>query len=202
MYIGRFLVVGKTENGKPFVLYRVSSRSFPNRKAVLKNNIVSIIPDNLNEIFSNPYITYNCINVVGNTIVATNGSHTDVIADKIKLGLPIRDALAYSLITMDYEKDDYNTPRIAVVLNENEVYMGYVKDSDIRVKKISLENGKGFYLGVYNACDINEYQKIDICGEKPEEICKYIMEHGEFEYPVCCAAAVIDKEIKIETYNK
>ncbi|WP_421077604.1 IMP cyclohydrolase [Methanothermococcus sp. Ax23] len=200
MYIGRFLVVGKTENGKPFVSYRVSSRSFPNRKAVLKDNTVSIIPNDLNEIFSNPYITYNCIKVVDNTIIATNGSQTDVIADKIKLGLPIRDALAYSLITMDYEKDDYNTPRIAVVLNDSECYIGYVRHDGMGVEKVELENGKGYYIGVYNSCKISNNQIIDVVGEEPEEICKYIMEYNEFEHPVCCAAAVIDGgKIKIET---
>ncbi len=200
MYIGRFLVVGKTENGKPFVLYRVSSRSFPNRKAVLKDNTVSVIPNDLNEIFSNLYITYNCLKVVDNTVIATNGSHTDVIADKIKLGLPIRDALAYSLITMDYEKDNYNTPRIAVVLKENEAYMGYVRDDALCVKKIELKNGIGYYLGVYNSCEISDNQAIDVVGEEPEEICKYIMEYEEFEHPVCCAVAVIDGgKIKIGT---
>ncbi len=200
MYIGRFLVVGKTEHGRPFVTYRVSSRSFPNRKAILKNNTVSIVPNDLNEIFSNPYITYNCIKIIGDTIIATNGSQTDVIADKIKLGLPIRDTLVYSLITMDYEKDDYNTPRIAVVLTNNECYMGYVKHDALCVKKVELTNGKGYYLGVYNSCEISDNQIIDVVGEEPSEICKYILEHKEFEHPVCCATAVIDnKDIKIGT---
>lgn len=200
MYIGRFLVVGKTENGKPFVSYRVSSRSFPNRKAVLKDNTVSIIPNDLNEIFSNPYITYNCIKIADDTIIATNGSQTDVISDKIKLGLPIRDALAYSLITMDYEKDEYNTPRIAVVLNDKECYIGYVRHDGISVEKVELENGKGYYIGVYNSCKISNTQIIDIIGENPEEICNYLMNYRDFEHPVCCATAVINNgEIKIGT---
>lgn len=201
MYIGRFLVVGKTSEGKPFVSYRVSSRSFPNREAkILNENIVSIIPKDLNEIFSNPYITYNCVKIVNNNIIATNGSHTDVIADKIKLGLPIRDSLAYSLVTMDYEKDDYNTPRIAVVLNENECYMGYVADKDIRIKKVELENGKGYYLSTYEACTISEDQYIPVEGESPEEICKYVMNYKEFEHPVTCATAVIEEgKINIAT---
>ena len=32
MYLGRIISAGKTENGQPYVSYRVSSRSFPNRQ--------------------------------------------------------------------------------------------------------------------------------------------------------------------------
>ena len=151
--------------------------------------------------FANPYIAYNCIKIVGNTVIATNGTHTDIIADKIKLELPIRDALSLSLIAMDYEKDDYNTPRIAVVLNENTAYMGYVADNDIRIKEVPLKNGLAYYLGVYDACKISiNHQNIAVEGENSaEEICKFIMEYEEFEKPVCCATAIIDKDIKIGT---
>ena len=52
MYIGRFLVVGKTKGGKVFGAYRVSSRSFPNREAKkMDDNTVAIIPKDLNEMF-------------------------------------------------------------------------------------------------------------------------------------------------------
>jgi IMP cyclohydrolase len=86
MYIGRFLVLGKTDEGNPFVTYRVSSRSFPNRVAkVMNNETVAILPKDLEEMFKNPYITYNCVKLVGDVAVATNGSHTDIIADKIKV---------------------------------------------------------------------------------------------------------------------
>ncbi|XRP96493.1 IMP cyclohydrolase [Methanocaldococcus sp. 16A] len=199
MYIGRFLVAGKTKDGKSFVAYRVSSRSFPNREArKINDNTVAIIPKDLNEIFKNPYITYNCIKIVDNVVVASNGSHTDFIAEKLHFGK--RDALIYVLSVMDYEKDDYKTPRIAAVLDENECYMGYVAHDDIRVKKVELKEGKGYYLGVYNACKIDENQIIDIEGETAEEIVDYILNYEEFEHPVACAVAIIDKDgIKIAT---
>ncbi|XRO74761.1 IMP cyclohydrolase [Methanocaldococcus sp. 28A] len=202
MYIGRFLVAGKTKDGKSFVAYRVSSRSFPNREArKINNNTVAIIPKDLNEIFKNPYITYNCIKVVDNVVVASNGSHTDFIAEKLHFGK--RDALIYVLSVMDYEKDDYKTPRIAAVLDKNECYMGYVAHDDIRVKKVELKERKGYYLGVYNACKIDENQILDIEGETAEEIADYILNYEEFEHPVACAVAIIDKNgIKIATKNK
>ena len=46
-------------------------------------------------------------------------NEVDVIADKIALGMNMKDALAYSLLTMDYEKDDYNTPRIAAAVSSS-----------------------------------------------------------------------------------
>ncbi|NPA62668.1 MAG: IMP cyclohydrolase [Methanococci archaeon] len=193
MYIGRFLVVGKTREGKVFGAYRVSSRSFPNREAKkLNENTIAILPKNLNEMFKNPYITYNCIKVVDKTVVVSNGTHTDFIAEKLHFGK--RDALTYVLAVMDYEKDEYNTPRIGAVLDEEECYLGYVSCEDIRVKRINLKNGKGYYLGVYNACSIDESQEIEIEGETAEEIANYILNYKEFEYPVACAVAVIEGE--------
>jgi hypothetical protein len=59
---------------------------------------------------------------VGTTVIASNGSHTDPIAEKIAAGMTPRDALVLALMTMDYEKDDYNTPRIAGVVEPDEGY--------------------------------------------------------------------------------
>jgi IMP cyclohydrolase len=201
MYIGRFLVVGKTKEGKPFVCYRVSSRSFPNREAkIIDENTVAIIPKDPNEVFKNPYIAYNCIKIVNDVVVATNGSHTDFIAEKLSFNYPKRDSLIYPLATLDYEKDAYNTPRIAVILDKEECYMGYVRDDELRVKKVELKEGKGYYLSTYECCAISEEQVIDIEGETPEEICEYILNYKEFEHPVTCATVVIDKDgMKIAT---
>lgn len=37
MYLGRIVAIGMTPQGKAAAMYRVSSRSFPNREAVLVN---------------------------------------------------------------------------------------------------------------------------------------------------------------------
>ena len=109
MYTGRILSIGMNCEGKPFVAYRVSSRSFPNRQCLKFDNRASIVPKEgfEKDIFENTYITYNCIRIVKDMAIVSNGSHTDVIADKIALGMNIKDAIAYSLLTLDYEKDDY-----------------------------------------------------------------------------------------------
>ena len=195
-------MIGKTENGKPFISYRVSSRSFPNRKGVLRGNTVTIVPENIGDVLKNPYIMYNALRVVGGRVVVGNGSHTDIIGEKIEVGFPVRDALLYSLALMDYERDDYRTPRIAGVLDREIGYLGYVSEGDIRVCKVPLRNGMGYYLGTYGACRISEDQCIPVVGETPGEICRYILEYREFEHPVCCTTALIDGDrVEIEVLN-
>ena len=44
MYLGRIISAGKTENGQPYVSYRVSSRSFPNRQVKALEDEAAIIP--------------------------------------------------------------------------------------------------------------------------------------------------------------
>ena len=44
MYIGRIVAVGKNADGKAAALYRVSSRSFPNREAVINGGNIAVVP--------------------------------------------------------------------------------------------------------------------------------------------------------------
>jgi len=111
MYVGRFLVVGPTVGA-----YRVSSRSFPNRQATRRDGTVTVGPTPDAPETDNPYIAYNCVRVTERGAVLGNGSHVDPIAEKLALGYPARDALAEPLLALDFEKDDYDTPRIAGVV--------------------------------------------------------------------------------------
>ena len=43
MYLGRIISAGKTEDGKPYVAYRVSSRSFPNRQVSKTLTLLMIV---------------------------------------------------------------------------------------------------------------------------------------------------------------
>ena len=42
MYVGRIVAIGMTKDGRPCAMYRVSSRSFPNRRAVENNGNVFV----------------------------------------------------------------------------------------------------------------------------------------------------------------
>ncbi|WP_254766303.1 IMP cyclohydrolase [Salinilacihabitans rarus] len=118
MYVGRFVVVGPGVGA-----YRVSSRSFPNRKIAEREDALTVGPTADAPETDNPYVSYNCLRVVetpaGEAVAVGNGSHVDPIAEKLELGYPARDALATSLLALDYEKDDYDTPRIAATIDDD-----------------------------------------------------------------------------------
>ena len=157
MYTGRILSAGMNCDGKPFIAYRVSSRSFPNRQCLKYDGRAAVVPIEgfEKDIFKNAYIAYNSIRIVDGAAIVSNGSQTDVIADKIALGMNIRDALAYSLLTMDYEKDDYNTPRIAAAVtstdreDEYECYIGIVNDKKILVEQVPY--GEAAFISTYGS---------------------------------------------------
>jgi len=112
MYVGRFVVVAPEVGA-----YRVSSRSFPNRTATGPEvGTVTVGPTADDPESDNPYIAYNCLRVTNRGAVLGNGSHVDPIAEKLALGYPARDALVEPLLAMDFEKDDYDTPRLAGIV--------------------------------------------------------------------------------------
>jgi len=136
MYIGRFLVVGPDVGA-----YRVSSRSFPNRQIVEREDALTVGPTPDAPETDNPYVAYNCLQIVetptGETAVFGNGSQVDPIAEKLESGYPARDALATSLLALDYEKDDYNTPRIAATIGgDGEALIGIVRRDALLVETV------------------------------------------------------------------
>ena len=198
MYLGRIVAAGMTKDGKPVAAYRVSSRSFPNRTAHLADRTISIIPRKgfESDLSKNPYIAYNCVRLSGKIAVATNGSHTDPIIEKIIAGMNLRDAFALSLLAMDYEKDSLDTPRVAagVDAETGTAVLGIVRKDAVLVRLFSLEPGKMIYLSTYgkNApCDGNLEPDLKACS--PEEICSHVIRGGVFagfENPVTAASAV------------
>ena len=111
MYVGRFVVVGPEVGA-----YRVSSRSFPNRQALNRDGTITVGPTEDAEETDNPYVSYNCLERTDRGAVIGNGSHVDPIAEKLQMGYPAKDALAEPLLALDFEKDDYDTPRIAGIV--------------------------------------------------------------------------------------
>jgi IMP cyclohydrolase len=199
MYIGRIVSVAKTPDNRIVASYRVSSRSFPNRKAVITDTKVSIVPKDGHEgdIHKNHYIAYNCVRIVndGQVAVVTNGSQTDPIAEKIIMGMPIRDALVLSSLAMDYEKDDYNTPRVSAVADRanNTGWLAVVRDNGLEVREMPLEAGKFFYVATYEENSLALDQSGDYDATSAAEACDFIIGKGVFadrEKPVTSVAAV------------
>ena len=207
MYTGRILSIGMNTDGKPFAAYRVSSRSFPNRQCLKYENRAAVVPKEgfEKDIFKNTYIAYNSIRIVKDTAIVSNGSQTDVIADKIALGMNIKDAMAYSLLTMDYEKDDYNTPRIAAAVTatdneyEYECYIGIVNDSKLLVE--SVPYGEAAFISTYGS---QAPDKVEFDAKTAADSAKFIFDEGTFanyEKPVTSCAAVFNGEWTVDVYN-
>ena len=207
MYTGRILSTGMNCDGKPFIAYRVSSRSFPNRQCLKYDGRAAVVPIEgfEKDIFKNAYIAYNCIRIVDDIAIVSNGSQTDVIADKISLGMSIKDSMAYSLLTMDYEKDDYNTPRIAAAVkpsaqeDEYECYIGIVNDNKILVEQVPF--GEAAFISTYGS---QVPDKVDFEAKTSSDAAKFIFDEGTFanyEKPVTSSAAVFDGEWAIDVYN-
>jgi IMP cyclohydrolase len=198
MYIGRFVTIGKT-NGRLWAGYRVSSRSFPNRYAVKLNDSTSaIMPKDVKDLEKSPYISYNCIRVLPDVAVVTNGSHTDPVFEHIAAGYPARDALALSLLAMDYEKDSLNTPRIAAVVTKGEAFLGIVTKDGINVSSFPLHERECLMVATYEK---TVFSQLTIEAFSAEDLAKKMYDLT-FEKPVCAAGAFQeDGKFKIGVYN-
>lgn len=199
MYIGRIVCVARTPEGKLCASYRVSSRSFPNRTTALAENKVSIVPKpgHESDVQKNPYIAYNCVRIVADNRVAvvTNGSQTDSIAEKIDSGMGIRDALTLSSLILDYEKDDYDTPRVSAVVDTraDSAWLAVVRKDGIEVQKMPLEAGRFFYVATYEENSISAKQGGDYDAKTAADACEFMIGKGLFadrEKPVTAVAAL------------
>ncbi len=173
MYIGRFLVVGPTVGA-----YRVSSRSFPDRKIIERGDSLTVVPTAEADETDNPYVSYNCVRPTERGAVIGNGSHTDPIAEKLTLGYPARDALALSLLALDFEKDDYDTPRIAGVVGEAS-FVGIVRRDGLVVKEVAEPTLVATY-------ETDSPEPTEFDAESAAEAASAVYD-ADFEQPVCAA---------------
>jgi IMP cyclohydrolase len=198
VYVGRIVSAGLTNSNRLCLMYRVSSRSFPNR--VIKNikNALAVIPSQGSEtdIYQNPYISYNCLRYNSEFAVVGNGTHTDPIFEKLESGMSIKDSLTAVLFGMDYEHDDYSTPRIAAVVSKSSksLALGMVRIDGIDIEVFKLKPGEYRFVSTYEKNKIlTEFGGIDLNAQNPKDAAQFIINGGkfiEFEKPVSSAAAI------------
>ena len=198
MYVGRIVAIGKTTSEKVTALYRVSSRSFPNREAKVLENAVAILPKPgfEDDIHRNPYIAYNCLRTTERYGIVSNGTHTDHIANKIAAGQNMRDALAGVLHNMDFEHDSLDTPRIAAIV-DREVgngYLGIVRRNALHVAEFELAPGTAFYVATYeHNVPCGQYTDAAFDVADAADACQYVIGKGAFanlERPITAACLV------------
>ena len=133
MYLGRFLIVGPA-----VAAYRVSSRSFPNRQITARDETTYAVgPTPAAPEPDNPYVRYNCLRIDDpDRAVIGNGAHVDAIYEKLARGYPPRDATVEILHAFDYERDEYDTPRIAGVITAEAAVLGIVRADALLVTTV------------------------------------------------------------------
>ena len=198
MYLGRIVAVGITKTNRLSLMYRVSSRSFPNRVIKEINGALSVIPTpgSESDIYQNPYISYNCLRHNSEFAVVGNGTHTDPIFEKLESGMRIRDSLTSVLFGMDFEHDDYSTPRIAAVVSRRSksLALGIIRSDGLEVNVFGLEPDTYRYLSTYERNQISVHNSgsgFDLSSS--EEVSRFIIDQGEFSNfinPVSSASAI------------
>jgi IMP cyclohydrolase len=193
MYVGRIVVVGRSQ-GRSFVAYRVSSRSFPNRRAEVRGQNIMVSPIDSADLAKNPYIAYNCIRVAGNiagdVAVVSNGTHTDMILERIEDGQRPLDALTISLAAYGYERDELDTPRIAGAVRGDRCWLGIAKRDEFRIREFLLEDERALMVATYEKTD---FEATAIGGSSGGDIARMAFDLP-LERPVCAAAALARPE--------
>ena len=198
MYLGRIVSVGLTLDNKLAVMYRVSSRSFPNRIISEINGALAVIPAPgfETDIYQNPYISYNCLRVDQQYAVVGNGTHADPIFEKLQSGMSMRDALSAVLLAMDYEHDSLNTPRIAAIADRKNrtAALGVIRKQGIEVQDFCLQLGCYRYISTYEHCYIDaNYAGSELQLATAAQASEFILEAGvfsQFSNPVAASAAI------------
>jgi IMP cyclohydrolase len=132
----------------------------------------------------------------GKVAVVTNGSQTDPIAEKIALGMPVRDALALVSLTMDFEKDQYDTPRISAVIDrrDDSAWLAVVRRDGVEVRAVNPAAGHYAYVATYEENTLSPEQSGAYSADSADTACAFMFTGGVFKdrtNPVSAVAAMV-----------
>ena len=164
-YVGRGIVIGKSEDGKKAVFaYFIMGRSENSRNRVFREEgeTVTIYPFDESKVEDPSLIIYSPVRRVGGSVVVTNGDQTDTVCDYLQAGKSFEEALT----TRCFEPDAPNfTPRISGILQFAEgdftYKMSILKSADEQGSACNRYTfsyaplpGVGHFIHTYN-CDGN-----------------------------------------------
>lgn len=219
VYLGRIVGVGRTETGRPFVVYGVSGRSDSSRqrKAVPYDRRIAIGP--LDQMTEEQHqqaslLMYDAITTSNELAVAvvSNGKHTNDIYDSLYKHAPLR-RLVYSplerllhtpLEEWGAEPDRYHTPRIAGIIDlDGYAALGIVTKAKRPgvVSFVNVPSGKALVLSTYTGESTEPeapnyrrtfdiIRKINLVGDTAPELAVSFFEWMDPEFVVCTASAV------------
>lgn len=158
-YVGRGIVIGKTEDGKKAaVAYFIMGRSENSRNRIFVENGDEVIihPFDASKVEDPSLIIYSPIRKIDNKLIVTNGDQTDTIYDFVADGKSFEEALE----TREFEPDGPNwTPRISGMLTFGEKLtykMSILKSADLEGSECNRYtfsynslNGIGHFIHTY-----------------------------------------------------
>ena len=158
-YVGRGIVIGKSEDGKKAVFaYFIMGRSENSRNRVFveQGEEVTIYPYDESKVKDPSLIIYSPVKRVGDKVVVTNGDQTDTIEEALKHGKCFRHALK----SRCFEPDAPNyTPRISGIFDLNAFAEEIWENLDAN-NKISLYcRAYDLASGTYENVLINRFTK-------------------------------------------
>lgn len=198
-YVGRIIAAGRSRNGLLTVGYRVSSRSFPNRDAERHGDAVRIVPraGSSDAASDSPYIAYECLLWNERYVVASNGTQTRPIFERLKAGNTVRDALASVLAGLDREFDAHDTPRICAVIDraQDKLHFGSISADALSVVPIETAPEQMAYISTYGGPLASAGQiDPDFSAGDAVGTCAHLIGgsvFARFEKPVCATALVV-----------
>ncbi len=164
-YVGRGIVVGKTEDGtKACAAYFIMGRSSNSRNRVftLRDGDLYTEPFDASKVEDPSLIIYAAVRSYQNNLIVTNGDQTDTIYDGLNNGMSFSGALE----SREFEPDFPNlTPRISAMLtfdnNDFSYQMSILKSADEKGTACNRYtfaypslNGLGHFIHTY-VCDGN-----------------------------------------------
>jgi IMP cyclohydrolase len=106
-----------------------------------------------------------------------------------------REALVLSLLALDFEHDDYNTPRICAVVDKSteSVWLGTVREDGLNVARVALEPGQFRYVATYEENDLHAEQGGAFTATTAGDACEFMLGgevFAERSNPVTAVAAM------------
>ncbi|MBP5467190.1 MAG: IMP cyclohydrolase [Clostridia bacterium] len=176
-YVGRGIVIGKSEDGKKAAFaYFIMGRSANSRNRIFteKNGEVFTEPFDIAKVVDPSLIIYAAVRRTENRVVITNGNQTDTVIEGLKAGKSFTEALK----SREFEPDSPNfTPRISGIINFGEdgfdYEMSILKSADEKGSacnryefSYSPINGLGHFIHTY----ITDGNPIPTFSGEPERI--------------------------------
>ncbi len=165
-YVGRGIVLGKSEDGKSAVsAYFIMGRSQNSRNRVftLRDGVLYTEPFDVSRVEDPSLIIYAAVREYENMLIVTNGDQTDTVYEGLKMGK----GFSESLKQRDFEPDHPNlTPRISGMITFNED--GFVYDMSILKSIDAIGSATARYSFSYPAIDgLGHFIHTYVCDGNP-----------------------------------